>query len=282
MSLTEVTSPKPLAAPGPARSAEWVNSRYLGLTLTLLFLTAAGVQNAIVLTWINVTGGNSSQPGNIYGLALIFAQTGLVALHCGFSRQHIALRTALFLATVLVSGDLASRYDGRTGLQGTWMIALLAHGLFVLVLTWWLRVNGCRLVQGGEQPTDSPIRWQFNLLRLFGVTTIAAIVLGVFSRFKVNTELLPHMVYEATILALLPLQVCFCVLKERRFSTMVITGFGTVCGLGVVLGLIVPGNDVLSMLWRTFVQSLMLHAALSIVRQAGYQMVEREKKKPAA
>src|SRR5688572_22453752 len=124
---------------------------YLGLTLTLLFLTAAGVQNAIVLTWINVTGGDLSQPGTIYGLALVFAQQGLVALYCGFSRQHVALRTILFLLAIFASGDLASRYDGRPGMQGTWMLVMLAHGLFVLGGVWFARFNGLRLAFGEDR-----------------------------------------------------------------------------------------------------------------------------------
>lgn len=277
MSTTDVTADELL----PARLVPHMqtHSPYLGLTLTLLFLTAAGVQNAIVLTWIHVAGGNLSQPATIYGLALVLAQQGLVALHCGFSRQHIALRTALFLATVFVSGDLAARYDGRPGLQGTWMLAMLAHGLFVLCGVWHARLNGIRLRLGAErEPDDGP--WQFTLLRLFAVMTIAAVLLGLFTYLRLEHDELPHILVQAALLGALPLQICFCVLWNGRFFTIVKVGFATVCVIATILTFLLRDADALSMVWLTLLQSLMLHAALSVVQQAGYRLVEPTVKEP--
>jgi hypothetical protein len=270
----------PTIAAAPARAiGQSNNSRYLGLTLLLLFLTAAGVQNAIVLTWINVTGGNLSQPGTIYGLALVFAQQGLVALACGFSRQHIAMRTVLFLAAVFVSGDLAGRYDGRPGLQGTWMLAMLAHGCLVLCYVCWMRGSiGLVLVLDDEPPPARPIRWQFRLIRLFAVTTIAAVLLGLFSRLRIDGEQLPDLLFEAAILSIVPVQVGYCVLARARFATLVIVGFATVVALGALLSLALPDGDLLCKLWMTLLQSLMIHAAASIVQQAGYRLEDTGKK----
>lgn len=262
-----------LETPRP-RALEPVHPRYLGLTLLLLFLTAAGVQNAIVLTWINVSGANLSQPGPIYGLALVFAQQGLAALACGFSRHTFAVRALLFLAAVFISGDLASRYDGRPELQGTWMLAMLAHGCFVLAFVWRMQGLGLWLVRDGEPAADRPTRWQFRLIRLFAITTIAAVLAGVFSWLPVNTTQLPHFLFEAAILGIVPLQVGYCVLASARFSTIVIVGFATVVATGALLGLILPGGDLLNQLWLVLLQSLMIHAAASIVQQAGYRIVE--------
>jgi hypothetical protein len=264
----------PSSAQAPITRA---NSPYLGLTLTLLFLTAAGVQNAIVLTWINLAGGNHSQPGTIYGLALVFAQQGLVALHCGFSRQHMALRTSLFLAAMFVSGDLASRYTGQPEMRGTWMLAMLGHGLFVLVGVWYARILGIRLVLRGERDVDET-PWQFTLLRLFAVTTIAAMVLGVYSYLRVDQEQAPHLLIQAVLLAVVPLQVCFCALMSSRFFLLVKISFATVCLATTILTFLIPEADLLTMLWLTLLQSLMVHAAISVVQQAGYRIVERGKK----
>lgn len=258
------------------RALEPVDPRYLGLTLLILFLTAAGVQNAIVLTWINVAGGNLSQPGTIYGLALVFAQQGLAALACGFSRQHFAVRAILFLSAVFISGDLASRYDGRPELQGTWMLTMLAQGSLVLGFVCWLRVMGLVLRREEEPLPDKPSRWQFQLIRLFAVTTIAAILAGVFSQLPINYRQLPHFLFAAAVLSVLPLQICACVLMGSRFSTIVIVGFATVCGLGALLSLL-PGGDLLNQLWMTLLQSLMIHAAASIVQQAGYRLASSGK-----
>jgi hypothetical protein len=258
------------------RALEPVNARYLGITLLVLFLTAAGVQNAIVLTWINVTGGNLSQPGTIYGLALVFAQQGLAALACGFSRQHFAVRALLFLGAVFISGDLACRYDGRPELQGTWMLAMLAHGGLVLGFACWLRAMGLTLAREKESAPDRPSRWQFHLIRLFAVTTIAAVLAGVFSQLPINKTRLPHILFEAAILGVVPLQVGYCVLAGGRFSTIVIVGFATVVAVGALLGLALPNGDLLNQLWLTLLQSLMIHAAASIVQQAGYRIVESQ------
>lgn|GEM_PF-513646 len=273
VSLTNATAEEFLP---PSRSVAPIraNSPYLGLTLTLLFLTAAGVQNAIVLTWINVTGGNLSQPGTIYGLALVFAQQGLVALHCGFSRQHVALRTGLFLATMFVSGDLASRYDGRPEMQGTWMLALLAHGLFVHCGVWHARIIGLRLSLPGETDADEA-PWQFTLLRLFAAMTISAALLGVFSYLHVDDEQLLHLLTQAALLGALPLQICFCALMNGRFFTLVKVSFATVCLVTTILTFLMPDGELLPMLWLTLLQSLMIHAAISVVQQAGYRIVER-------
>lgn len=272
----EFDTPRIATAP-PRALPQDANSRYIGATLLLLFLTAAGVQNAIVLTWINVTGGNLSQPGTIYGVALVFAQQGLVALACGFSRQHIALRTLLFLATVFLSGDLASRYEGRPGLQGTWMLALLAHGLLVLGFVCWLRAMGCALVRDEDVPPDRPARWQFRLIRLFAVTTIAAVLAGVFSQLPIDNDQLPHFLFTAAVLSIVPLQVGYCVLARARFTTIVIVGFATVCAVGSLLGLLLPASDLLSMMWLALLQSLMIHAATSIAQQAGYRITDTGK-----
>lgn len=261
----------------PALPTTRTNAPYLGLTLTLLFLTAAGVQNAIVLTWINVTGGNLSQPGTIYGLALVFAQQGLVALHCGFSRQHVALRTAIFLTVVLVSGDLACRYDGRPGLLGTWLLAMLAHGLFVLALVWWSRLVGMQLRQVGE-PESVATPWQFTLLRLFAVMTLAAVLLGVFSYLRIDSEQFAELFIQAVLLGAVPLQVGFSVLMNARFFLLVKISFATVCLVTTILTFLLPSGDLLSILWLTLLQSLMIHAAMSVVQQAGYQLVDTKAK----
>ena len=254
------------------------NSPYLGLTLTLLFLTAAGVQNAIVLTWINIAGGSHSQPGTIYGLALVFAQQGLVALYCGFSRQHLALRTSLFLAATFISGDLACRYMGLPEMRGTWMLAMLGHGMFVLGGVWYARILGIRLVLGGERDEEEA-PWQFSLFRLFALTTIAAGVLGVYSYLRVDQEQAPHLLVQAVLLAALPLQVCFSALLSQRFFLLVKISFATVCLVTTILTFLIPEADLLTMLWLTLLQSLMIHAAISVVQQAGYRLVERRAKK---
>ncbi|WP_254511663.1 hypothetical protein [Anatilimnocola floriformis] len=286
MSLQSATADDLLSQTQPAYSSQQValpraNSPYLGLTLTLLFLTAAGVQNAIVLTWINVAGGNQSQPGTIYGLALVFAQQGLVALYCGFSRQHVALRTALFLAAMFISGDLASRYAGHAELQGTWMLAMLAHGLFVLSGVWYARILGMRLTLTGERDADDA-PWQFTLLRLFAVTTIAALLMGVFTYLRIDQEQLPHLFVQAILLGALPLQVWFVALMQERFLLLIKISFATICVATTILTFLLPDADLLTMLWLTLLQSLMIHAAVSVIQQAGYRIVVRGEKAKAA
>jgi hypothetical protein len=276
VSTTEFTPEATLSPRVHRRTLDHSRTPYLGLTLTLLFLTAAGVQNAIVLTWINVTGGNLSQPGTIYGLALVFAQQGLVALYCSFSRQHIAWRTAVFLAAMFVSGDLASRYDGRTSMQGTWMLIMLIHGLFVVAGACWARIVGLRF-QLAEERDPGGVRWQFTLLRLFAVTTLAAVLLGIFSYLRIDFEHLDPMLLEAVVLGVLTLQVSFCVLMSAKFFTIIKMGFAGVCVATTLLTFTARDLDALSSLWLTLLHSLMTHAAMSIVQQAGYRLVEPEK-----
>ena len=88
----------------------------------------------------------------------------------------------------------------------------------------------------------------------------------------INNNQLPHFLLTAGVLAIVPLQVGYCVLARARFTTIVIVGFATVCAVGSLLGLLLPASDLLSMLWMTLLQSLMIHAATSIAQQAGYRI----------
>ena len=137
---------------------------------------------------------------------------------------------------------------------------------------------GCVLVLEGESASPRSERWQFRLIRLFALTTVAAVLLGVFSRLPIDDDQAPHLLYEAAVLAILPLQVGYCVLARARFATMVIVAFATVVALGALLSLTLPAGDLLSQLWMTMLQSLMIHAAASIAQQAGYRIEETSKK----
>jgi hypothetical protein len=245
-------------------------ARVLGWTLTILFLTTAGVLNAVVLTWVNVAGGSWPQPATILGLALVFAQQGLVALACGFGRQHFAFRAFLFVAASAFSSIVASRYEGRPDLQGTWLAALLVHSSGLLLVSWYLRARGCelRLPIQVTPPRSRP--WQFSLAKLFALTTTVAILLAMVIRWQIELRSLPLILFVAFVLGM-DLMLISLQLGGRATAAGVAWGFIGTGLLAVFLGYVM--QDTMTALWLALSHSLLVQSSLGIIRLAGFQLV---------
>jgi hypothetical protein len=260
-------------APHFAAARPHASPRFVGWSLTVLFLTAAGVLNAVALTWTNVAASAWPQPAAVLGLALAFAQQGLVTLVCGYSRQSFGFRVLLFLGTTAVSGFAASRYDGRYDAAGTWMIAMAVHGGVLLWCIWRFRAWGWRLILAGEiQPiTASP--WQFSLARLMAVVTSAAILLGIVIRLKSDPQILIELVASAAILAAIPGFAAYLMLTRVSATRVMLRAFVIFTIITLLLARPVSATNLLPVFWFVLMQSLIAYAALAIVRLAGYRLV---------
>jgi hypothetical protein len=244
-------------------------ARFVGWTLTVLFLTAAGVLNAIALTWLNLVGGSWPQPVTIVGLALVFAQMGLVALACGFTRVSFAFRALMFISTAAFSSFLACRYDGRPDLQGSWLTALLVHGGIIVLFAGYSRARGFVMTNGSEPPVSAR-PWQFSLAKLFAVTTTVAILVALATRWRIEPLALAVMSVVAMTMALHLISIA-ALMAERFNSANMILSFAVTIILALLLG--VQLQDVVSAFWLLLLQFLFAQAALGIVRIAGYRLV---------
>lgn len=269
-SRVDLVSTSPELAGSPQRPP----ARFLGWTLTVLFITAAIVCNALVLTWVNVAGTTWSQPPSLLGLSLVFAQQGLVAMVCGFGRQHFLFRTLLFLSSAVIAGVVGGRCEGRSDIPGTWIVMMVCHGLVVLAFVWCLRIAGWRLRLQGEVDSAAASPWQFSLGRLFALTTSVAIILGIGQRLSIEGHLMGRMMLIAFLLAAVPIPLCFLALSLTRWAWVVLGGFAAVLATGLALELILgpPGPNRFALFYLTLLQGMIVLGSLSIVRLAGYSI----------
>lgn len=267
----------PPAALVPTELPQQPPARFLGWTLTVLFITAAIVFNALVLTWVNVAGASWPQPSSVLGLSLVFAQQGLVAMACGFGRQHFLFRTLLFLSSAVTTGMIGCRCEGQTNIQGSWIVMLVGHGLIVLIFVWCLRIAGWRLRLRGDVDAATAAPWQFSLGRLFALTTSVAIVLGIGQRLSVEGHLMGRMMLIALLLAGVAIPLCFLVLSLSRWTWIIVGGFAAVLatGLGLALILGTPGPNLFALFLLTLLQGMIVLGALSMVRLAGYSIARQ-------
>lgn len=247
-------------------------ARTIGWTLTVLFITAAIVCNAIVLTWINVAGGSWPQPATILGMALVFSQQGLVAYACGFGRQHFVFRTLLFVATATLSGMIGSRCIGRSEIQGSWVVMMLVHGVIVLAGAWYCRARGWRLVLAGEGESAPQSPWQFSLARLFAITTSAAIILGIVQQLRVEQRLILTMLTPAAILAVCCLICAWLGMTRQPWTRIVFTSFALVWVAAGIMCLNLGRDSFAPTFWLVLFNALFIFSAISIVRMAGYRI----------
>jgi hypothetical protein len=262
----------PVSQPVPAKSIGWA--------LTVLFITAAIVTDALTLTWVNIAGGNWPQPATLLGMGLVFAQMGLAAVACGFSRQHFVFRTLLFLVTAVATGMVGSRAAGRAEIQGSWIVMMLFHGSAVLVAVWCFRAQRWRLRLAGEAEREPISPWQFSLARLFAVTTSAAILLGIVQQLRVEPAFVVEILVVALLLAVLPILISLLILTRCGWFWLIAGGFGATAAVGLLVGSVVRGPPERGpFLALVLLQSLFIFAAVGLVRLAGYS-VERADKSP--
>lgn len=251
-----------------------VPARFIGWTLTVLFITAAFVSNALVLTWVNRSVSAWPQPATLLGMSLVFAQMGLVSLACGFGRQHFIFRTLFFLITATTAGMVGSRCIGHPQYQGLWIVMMLAHGTLVLLGAWAMRIAGWQLQLTSEPQGERVSPWQFSIARLFALTTATAIVLGVVQRLAMERVFLLNVVLAGVTLGGLPIVVGALMLTRRRALNVV---FFSSCAIAMTTFLFqmqVGGrSQIVGAFYVVLLQSLLLFSGLAIVRLAGYHLV---------
>lgn len=263
VSAVEVTdTPRPPAVP----------VRFIGWTLTVLFITVAFVADALVLTWVNRSVSAWPQPATLLGMSLVFAQMGLVSLACGFGRQHFLFRTLFFLLTAATAGMVGCRCIGRPEFQGPWIVMMLVHGTTVLIGVWIMRIGGWQLQLTGERRGERVSPWQFSLARLFALTTSAAIVLGIVQRLSVERDSLPQVSLVGTILGGLPIVVGLLMLTRRRLIAVAFFSSCTVAVSTCLFQLQIGPGQTFGAFFVVMLQELLLLAGLAIVRLAGYHL----------
>jgi hypothetical protein len=278
-SETSLTMPlgDPIAAAGARavdegrKKASSRNATLVAWTLTILFVTATAELVAIVITWLRVAGAEWPQPATIAALSLAFAIQALGALVCGLGRMAIAFRAWVFFLTALVSGYLLSRGPG--GSFGNDLARSCLFGLLVLAGCWLIRARGWSLALAHETQVKRVSPWQFQLLHMFCVTTLAAVVLGLFRWYGVQ---LPQVVRSSWFyfwLSLIPLGAMFGLLSRWRGTWVVMHGFATVLVVFLAVHQSFRPVDLASLSFLLVSFSLTLHAALAIVRLAGYRLI---------
>jgi hypothetical protein len=265
--------------------------------LIALLLVATVLVDSVAVSMVLAEGrppDDISERRMIPLIALVFAQSSLVAVWAGFGERSIAWRLMGLILTAALCGGLVAWIPAFLGVDNVHVVRLRENCIIFLTAQTGLifcglmvaRVADARLVRPAdsksfERGADQPSRVQFSLAYAFSWMTAAAVVLGIL-KYAVSVEAVSWMLnwwLELSILSSANAALALCTLWAvlgTRWLALRVTLL-CVALLAAIGGHIYEGGFGGSWVVATLpvLEALWMIASLYVFRVAGYRVVRR-------
>lgn len=237
----------------------------------IILLTAFHVVAGVVMA---LFAANQPAVSSALFISLVFCQTSLVGMWCGFGHTHwmlrlIGLAVGVVLLTVLLCLGLES--DPRTLL----FLLVFVATLVVAAVTWCVRRLKARLVRVGVATASSREGLQFTIrhLMLFTLAVACLVTLG-----KLSAPYLPGIDLGARLLVL---ALCFVAVALASIWAMLGSGspvlrmmpvLAIAGASGAVAALAFAHTGYVFWVSLTMLEALYLAGSLGVVRRCGYRL----------